>query len=61
MLVLVLAKLTVTPPAGAAVDRLIGKLSAWPSPSVGSAPRPDDAASHGDVDAAGREAGRGAV
>ena len=36
---LVLVKLTVTPLAGAAVDRLIGRLAVWPGPSVGSAPR----------------------
>ena len=35
----VLTNVTVTPPAGAGVDRLIGRLSAWPSPSVGSEPR----------------------
>jgi hypothetical protein len=34
----VLTNVTVTPPAGAGVDRLIGRLSAWPSPRVGSEP-----------------------
>src|SRR5258705_5157854 len=38
-LLLPVAKLTVTPPGGAATDRLMGRLSVWPGPSVGSAPR----------------------
>src|SRR5262245_30814405 len=38
-LVLVLVKLTVRPPGGAGVDRLMGRLRAWPGPSVWSVPR----------------------
>jgi len=51
----------VTPPAGAAVDRPDRQAQRLAEPKRRQRAEADDAASHGDVDAAGREAGRGAV